>query len=108
LCRWNLSPFHEAVDLLLWNRSISESESGVFTLAIPPPVSYTDDGFHLIGLDILAEVPTLELVLVLLQSVPVVNGLPPSQNVGMEYVAEKLFIVFMISITSGSVLLSVQ
>jgi hypothetical protein len=74
LCRWNLLPFHEAVDLLLWNRSLSEYELGVFILVIPPPLSYSDDGFYLVGLDILLEVPTLELVLILLLSVPTVNG----------------------------------
>ena len=101
-------PFHEAVDLLLWNRSFSEPELGIFTLIIPPPLSYTDDGFHLVGLDILLEVPTLELVLVLLLSVSAVNNPIPSQDVGMEYVAEKLYMVFIAPMTSGSFLPSVQ
>ena len=70
---WSLLPLHEAVNLLSWNRSFSESELGVFTLVILPPLLDTDDGLHLLGLDVLLEVPTLELVLVLLLSMPAVN-----------------------------------
>ena len=78
--RWSILSLHEAVDLLLWNRSFSESELGVFTLVILPPLLYTDDGLHLLGLNVLLEVPTLELVLVLLPSVPNVND--PTSVIG--------------------------